>query len=187
MTRQHFQKFHCPRCGAHATLETAFSRWLRENPLLDSANGLCIVDEDYFVHRFKTYEGRTFQLMMSVEVKTAGAELSAAQRDTLHAVNQVTRNRRQTPTKERKWQAGTAPMKVWSSMANRVVNLRHFGIHVLRFSGHGPDDSETITWDRREIDTETLTRIIGLEVDPDTLGPIEEILRNHHNKQRSLL
>jgi hypothetical protein len=180
MTRLMRQQFTCCHCGAESSAETAFSRWTRENPELDSAEGTCIIDQDYWVHRFKTYIGREFQLLMGVEVKTFSAKPTPAQRDTLIALNQVLRNRRSTPTKENKYQAGTAPMRVFSSMQKREICLRVFGVHLLTFSGSGPEDSSVIMWNHQRITKEVLTKILRFDLDPDTLNPID--LRSHHKK-----
>jgi hypothetical protein len=178
MTRLMRQKYTCAHCGKDSTAETAFSRWTRANPDLDSSYGICIIDQDYWVHRFKSHKGRDFQLLMGVEVKTHSSEPSPAQKDTLLAVNQVMRNRRQTPTKENKFQSGNAATQIASFMLNRRVWLRTFGMHLLTFSGHGPDDSVVITWDKTRITKEILTKIIKFDLDPDTLNELD--LRSHH-------
>ena len=178
MTRLMRQKYNCQHCSKESTAENAFSRWTRANPDLDSSYGICIIDQDYWVHKFKSHKGRDFQLLMGVEVKTNSSEPSAAQRDTLLAVNQVMRNRRQTPTKENKFQSGNAPLQILSFMLNKKVWLRTFGMHLLTFSGHGPADSAVITWDKIRITEAILTKIIKFDLDPDTLNPID--LRSHH-------
>jgi hypothetical protein len=174
------QQFTCSHCGKNSSAENAFSRWTRENPQLESADGTCIIDQDYWVHRFKTYFGRRFQLLMGVEVKTFFAKPTMAQKDTLFSLNQVMRNRRSTPTKENKFQSGTAPLRVFSFMMGREVFLKTFGVHLLTFSKTNPDDSDFIMWDKTMIDKETLTKILKFDLDPDTLRPID--LRSHHKK-----
>lgn len=191
MTKPFTAQFHCPNCKTWSSQETEFGRWIRANPDLRSAAGYCVSDLDAIiterriVHQYKRLEGvnysREFQLMMALEIKTMGADLDAAQRDTLHMCNQVIRNRRATPTKELKHQSGTAPIRVRSLMTGAYVNFRHYGIHVLRFQALGPDDSEWILWDRKEIDAATLTKLLRFELDPDTLADINESLRNHHD------
>jgi len=146
---------------------------------LESQKGYCVTDQDYWIHQFKTFRGRDFQLIMMVEIKTMGASLSMAQRDTLHIINQITRNRKQTPTKDLKYQAGLCPIsKVFSCASDKKVYLRSYGAHVLTFSGLGPDDSECIKWDTTKIDHEILTNILRFDLDPDTLNHID--LRYHH-------
>jgi len=181
MTRAFGQLIHCPHCGAVITQESAFSRWVREQPELDSSLGYVTTDQDLEWQLYCTGRGRDFQLMMHIEIKTNGAELSPSQRDSLHMKNQIIRNRRQTPTKPCQWQSGTAPLRVYSEIARRKVWLRHYGVHVLQFSGLGPEDSEWIRWDRRLIDVEMLLKILKFEVDPDTLRPMD--FRSHHKQK----
>lgn len=177
MTRPFNQTFHCPNCKTWHTSETLFGRWIRNNPDLDSRSGYCVTDQDYWVHRFKTYGTRAFQLLMLVEVKTNGAGLSAAQTDTLHIINQFLRNRRATPTKEVEWQPGNVLMP-YSTMNGSHVSVRAYGMHVLRFSGLGPDDSTEIIWDKTPVTADQLTQILRFDLDPDSLRPLD--LRNHH-------
>lgn len=141
-----------------------------------------MVTERRVVHQYRTKEyGRSFQLFMILEIKTQGADLSKSQRDTLHILNQIVRNRRQTPTKVLRFQAGNAPLQVHSLLTNQEVNVRHFGVHLLRFSGLGPDDSDWIKWNKIDIDADTLTQLLRFDLDPDTLKPMDESLRNHHS------
>lgn len=182
MTRQFHSRFECPNCRTIHTAETLFSRWIRENEELDAPEGFCILDADYWVHRFKTYGSREFQCIMLVEVKTNSKTLTDAQRDTLHLVNQIIRNRRTTPTKERKYEAnGNGPLRVKSPKAMCIVNVRCYGAHLLRFSGLGPEDSERIIWDKTQIDQKTLTALLRFDLDPDTLKPID--FRSHHARR----
>ena len=179
MTRPFNQQFHCANCGTWQTQETSFSRWIRRNSELSSGDGYAVSDQDMWIHKFKTDQrGRMLQFLMLVEIKTNGAGLSISQFDTLHAANQVMRNRRQTPTKDAVYQAGTAPTTVRSAMIGRDVQLRVYGMHVLTFEGLGPDDSSWIKWDASEITEDDLTRILRFDMDPDTLKPID--LRIHH-------
>lgn len=182
MTRQHNSQFYCPNCRTFHTSETPFGRWIRENPQLDSGLGYSVTDQDYWVHKFKTHEqGREFQLIMGIEIKLRGADLSPAQRDSYYIVDQIMRNRRDTPTKKSRRQAGSGPMFVWSTIAGKEVYLRAYGMHVLTFSGLGPYDSEVILWDKKPVTLEVLTSIIAFDLDPDTLKPID--LRSHHRQR----
>lgn len=52
---------------------------------------------------------------------------------------------------------------------------------MLRFSGTEPGDSDSIWWDERVIDEDTLTATLSFELDPDTLRPLD--LRNHHTSK----
>lgn len=190
MTRQFNQQVHCPNCKTWITHETSFGRWIRNNPKLDSGFGYVITDQDYWIHKFKTYADpkhgdRDFQLMMLVEIKTMGAPLSESQTDTLHIINQLMRNRKQTPTKKLEWQSShPQEIKVGSTLNRKKVTLRAYGMHVLTFSGLGPDDSETIKWDKSVISLDMLTSLLSFDLDPDTLQPID--LRNHHRAPRML-
>ncbi len=183
MTRPFEAKYHCNNCKTWQTQETALGRWIRNNPQLPSGQ-YCVTDLDWMVteyksiHQYKTAYGRDFQLMMVVESKTMGADVNDAQRDTLHMLNQVIRNRRTTPTKDKVFQSGNAPIDVYSVINGRKVLLRHFGVHSLRFSGLGPEDSDWIKWDQKGIDIDQLTGLFRFDLDPDTLKPID--LRNHH-------
>ena len=179
MTRQFNATYHCNNCQTWQTQETMFGRWIRGNKELDSAKGYCVTDQDYWIHRFKIDGNRGFQCIMMVEIKTHGAELSDAQRDTLWLIDQITRNRRQTPTKQSmRVQAGIGPSTVRSIIAKGEVTLKAFGAHVLTFSGLGPDDSEWIKWNGKTITVDVLTQLLRFDLDPDTLKPID--LRNHH-------
>ena len=178
MTRPFNAQFHCPNCKTWNTSETMFGRWIRNNRQLESKTGYSVMDQDYHIHKFKTYKGRDFQCWMMVEIKTMGQEMTMAQIDTLHMINQLTRNRRQTPTKELNFQSGTSVSKVWSCVADKYVFVRSYGVHVLTFAGLGPEDSEWMKWDKQIIDEPTLTKIMRFDLDPDTLRPLD--LRNHH-------
>ncbi|NBC46721.1 MAG: hypothetical protein GVY22_01760 [Gammaproteobacteria bacterium] len=187
MTQPHGSQFFCPDCKTFHTAESAFGRWIRNNSKLDSGLGFCVIDQDYWIHAYKTFENRDFQCLMAVEIKTHGGKVSNAQRDTLHILNQILRNRKNlTPTKKDRF--ALAPfLKVHSAMLNREVNLRSFGVFVLTFSGIGPEDSGVITWSGGDgrargvtITTDQLTKLLKFELDPDTFMPIDELLRNHH-------
>jgi hypothetical protein len=188
MTKRFNQNFHCPNCKTWNTAETIFGRWLRNNPLLASHLGTCVLDSDYWVHQFKTYnpsngrKSRDVQCIMLVEVKTNGCDLDDAQRDTLHIVNQILRNRRQTPTKKLIHQAGTSVVKVRSVFSGAMVDIWCYGAHLLRFSGLGPDDSSEIIWDNKHaITKDQLTSLLNFDTHPDTLNPMD--FRIHHYKE----
>ena len=179
MTREFGQQHHCAMCGAKSSIESTFSRWLRANDDLESSAGHVFVDTDLWVRRYKTALGREFQLLMLVEIKTHGAQLTDAQRDTLYMINQVMRNRRETPTKKLKHQAGTSPMDVYSTMLGRRITLKAFGMHVLTFSRLGPDDSQAMKWDNQPINSNQLRDLLAFDLDPDTLRPMD--FRSHHS------
>lgn len=179
MTRQMNQVFHCPNCKTVTASETAFSAWTRTRPELDSIKqGLAIIDIDYIIHKYKTYRGREFQCVMFVEVKTHGAAIPDWQADTLFTVNQVLRNRTNTPTKKSKKQCDGTIKTAYSLIAKRVMTLKVFGYHALVFSQLGPKDSEWMTWDKKIISEEQLIGLLNFDLDPDTLRPMD--LRSHH-------
>jgi len=188
MTRQFNQQSHCPNCKTWQTSETLFGRWIRNNPELDSSKGICVIDSDYWVHKFKTYNplnnrpSREIQCIMLVEIKTNGCDLNPAQRDTLNIVNQLMRNRSQTPTKKALHQAGLSVVKVRSLMSGSPITVWCYGAHLLRFSGLGPDDSDKITWDNRhEITKNQLTALLNFDIHPDSLKEMD--FRIHHYKE----
>ena len=188
MTRQFNQQSHCPNCQTWHTSETMFGRWIRNNAKLDSARGICVLDSDYWIHKFKTYDpingrsSREIQCIMLVEIKTNGCSLTDAQRDTLHIVNQIMRNRSETPTKKMIHQAGVSVVKVRSLMRDAPVTAWCYGAHLLRFSGLGPDDSEEITWDNKyRITIDQLTDLLNFDLHPDTMMPMD--FRIHHYKE----
>lgn len=178
MTRPFNQEWHCPHCKTFVTCETLFGRWIRNNAKLESRNGYSVSDQDYWVHRFRTELDREFQCLMLVEIKTMGASMTDAQRDTLNTANQLMRNRRQTPTKDLRYQAGLGVLKVFSTYLKRETVVRAFGMHVLTFSGLGPGDSEWMKWDKEEITEDQLTGLLRFDLDPDTLAPMD--WRRHH-------
>lgn len=186
MTRQYDQIAICQDCGSTMTSETAFGRWLRNHPDLDSrCAGLSIMDTDYVFHRFRTELGRDFHCLMMVEVKKHGVVMRPAQYDTAHVLNQLLRNRRTTPTKRKRFQTERHNlMKVDSTLQKRKVWLRAFGVHVLTFAGRGPEDSLWIKWDSKPVTQEQLVALLRFDLDPDTLRPMD--WRSHHTHQELL-
>lgn len=113
---------------------------------------------------------RDIQMMMFVEVKTWGADLRMAQRDTLHLLNQVLRNRRKNRHKNRdRYNAKNhaPPAEVYSPANEKYIKLFLFGGHVLTFEKNGPEDSSWIRWDKTDISTEQLVDLLKFELDPD--------------------
>lgn len=182
MTRPFNQQIHCPNCKTWITHESSFGRWIRNNPELDSRKGYCISDQDYWIHKYKICENRDFQCIMLVEIKIMGMKLSSAQRNLLHFVNQLMRNRKQTPTKELKWQNSDSITQEYSLLMDKYVYIKAFGVHILTFSGLGPDDSDWIMWDNKKINISQLTDLLKFNLDPDTLKPLD--LRYHHPKNK---
>lgn len=197
MTRPYNTFFDCPSCGCVTSTETSFGRWVRENKELDSTKGIVIYDVDYIVHRYKRIVNgiyrRDFQLIMLVEVKTRMSPVDENQRDTLYILNQIIENRkvnnRMMETGRRhnnKHRTSFGPHKVWSSKNKRWVYVRSFGVFTLRFSGLGPADSDSILWNKREIDASTLEKLLLFEIDPDNFLPMDEVLRNRHKRNSQM-
>lgn len=179
MTRIHNQEIHCPECGAEITTATSFARWVRDNKELDSVGkGLSVMDADWIFHRFRTEMGRDFQCVMIVEVKTRNGQMPAAQLDTGFLIDQLMRNRRQTPTHTPSLQAGNSLTRIYSAFQKKWVYVRAFGFHRLTFDNLGPSDSQLIKWDKIEITQDQLTKLLCFDLDPDSLRPMD--WRSHH-------
>lgn len=174
MTRSMNARLQCPTCNALMTAESHFERWMREQRLLCSSEGIVRFDLDVLLHRYMVKEDgfgkRDIQALMFVEVKTHGAALTDAQRDTLHLLNQVLRNRKRNVNGNRdKFNARdhVALSKAHSTIKGSEISLRLFGGHVLAFEANGPEDSQWMTWDKQQIGTDQLIRLLRFELDPD--------------------
>lgn len=169
----------CPACAAPVPLEDDISQEIRNHPDLKSSNGLAVMDKDLVLHRWKTTHGRAVQLMAFVEIKTNGAQITRQQADTMFMIGQMFRNRVVTPTKNIPIQVPGLVNEVRSSLNRQRVYVKAFGYHSLKLSGPTLATSDSIIWDSiHEINYETAIKLIGLELDPDTLEPIN--LRIHH-------
>jgi hypothetical protein len=175
------------------TIETAFERWMRGDPELDSRKaGLVRFDCDIMLHSYATCEDgrldRTIQRLMFIEVKTFGAFPTAAQLDTLSLFSQVLRNRRTNIHRQKRGKHAEdhVPMaKAFSKIQNRDVCLKMYGGHLLQLSGDDPLNSESMTWDAnpphwsgKTIDIDALRKILRFELDPDTLLPVDDRRRS---------
>lgn len=174
MTRSMNSRLDCPSCRCKMTMETHFERWMREEDLLDSRTGIVRYDLDVLLHKYMDctdgFGDRTIQCLMFIEVKTFGAQPSDSQKDTLHLLNQVLRNRRPNINGNRnKWNAGDhVPLaKCRSLLLGQDISLRLFGGHVLVFERNGPDDSSWIEWDKKRITKKQLIGLLRFEIDPD--------------------
>lgn len=189
MTRPFNNRMHCPNCNCEMTMETALGRWLRGHPGLRSQDGTNIYDEDHFcdrrvVHRFKENGDRSVQCYMNIEVKEYGAFPSAAQRSTFAILSGYIKNftgNRHTRRGAIKDIAGKRG-KVWDPEFERLVQVRHYGYHLLQFEKTCPDDSAWIKWDYKEITTDELVQLLRFDIHPLTLMPLDA--RDHH-KQKS--
>lgn len=173
MTRQFNSRIRCGNCGSLTTEESPMERWIRDHPKLDSRNGIVRFDVDILLHRYKSFidaKGkRDIEFMMFIEVKTFGASLTNAQRDTLGLLNQVLRNRKPNIHSNPRRQMNARPSKAYSQAKKREIPLRLLGGHLLQLSGSDPETSETILWDCKTIDTETLVDLMLFNRDPDNL------------------
>lgn len=144
------------------SLETAFSKWVRDNDALDAAAvGLSIQNIDWVVHRFKTPEnGRSCQHIMLIEEKRNGASMNNAQNDTLRKLDALIRK---------------DPVRLCDTARNQRCRMRYHGLHLLAFSGRGPEDSEQIHWDGKLITLLELEMLLRFEIDTRTLQPMREI------------
>lgn len=181
MTRAFCGRVTCPACGAEHSAETAYERWMRNEPRLDSLSvGIVRFDCDVLLHRYKIVvdkkSTRDLQCLMFVEVKTHGADLNQSQRDTLSMLSQVLRNRRRNRHSDRHGlhaddHLALASVKSW--LLQQSVRLRMFGGHLLQLSDDDPITSEWIAWDRKLITPDQLIQLLRFELDPDTLCPID--------------
>jgi hypothetical protein len=163
--------------------EEPWKTWIRNHPKLDSQeHGISVMDTDLIVHKFGRRRGlirgwdRDVQYLMKVEVKTQGAAVGPAQRDTINAVDNLLRTK---PWKEHRIDGKLIPghpqniRNVVSSIAGREVRIICHGVHVLRMSGPTPGTSDWLRWDERLITGEQLVQLFRYELDPDSLRVME--------------
>lgn len=178
MTRPFNSRVRCQHCNGITTEESPMERWIRNNPLLSSSNGIVRYDIDILLHRYKTVADlkgdREIEFMMFVEVKTFNANLTLAQRDTLGLLNQVLRNRRKNKHSSPRRQMGGQPLTNYSIAKQRRIPLRLFGGHLLQLSGAAPDTSDNMRWDGKNIDLQTLVELMMFDRDPDNLNANKE-------------
>lgn len=180
MTKEFNLKATCPNCGERMTMETGFCRWMRNNPRLDSANGIIRCDQDHWVLRYKTpHNGRDVQLLMLIEVKEFNAVPDKAQSDCLRMLHRF-----HSDTGKNIYGATTHRTKmVFSDLSGRTIRLRNLGVHLLQFSRTNPEDSLTIRWDHKEIDIQTLESLLLLDLNPNNPEQsMDELLRDRHKK-----
>jgi hypothetical protein len=194
-TLQYRQSIDCHNCGATNNIEDGWKKWIRNNDNLNSQeHGIAIMDSDMWVHKFGTRKGlvrswdRSVQYLMLVEVKTHGKDLTAAQRDTINAVDALLRTK---PMKEYrdsgKLVAGHKDnvRKVLSKFSGKESRIICYGLHVLRMSHQTPGISDAdpngwITWDGKNITARQLEMLFRFDLDPDSLRTLEH---REHKKQ----
>lgn len=174
MTRSMNARLECPTCRCQMSMESHFERWMRDHRLLRSEEGIVRFDLDVLLHRYMVKEDgigkRDIQAMMFIEVKSFASDVTESQRDTIHLLNQVLRNRKPNINGDRnKWNAKDhVPLcKAFSTVKGREVALKLLGGHLLVFEGAGPDDSAWIEWDRKRISKQQLVKLLRFELDPD--------------------
>jgi hypothetical protein len=153
---------------------------MRNDPRLESQDGIVRFDCDVLLHRYKfpcdKKSSRNIQCLMFLEVKTFGAEPTMAQRDTLSIMSQALRNRRRNihRLKRGRHLDDHVPLALaFSWLLGRDVRLKMFGGHLLQLSADDPATSEWIAWDRRRIQPADLVALLRFELDPDSLNPID--------------
>lgn len=161
--------------GYRNGFEGPFEDWLRKKKELDSVvQRLSISNSDFWIHQYRSHHDRvgdrTVDNIMLVEVKTEGADIPFAQRDTLILVNQLLRR------------SSDNRYKILKDMKGGRRLVQCFGVHLLQLSSDRPDNSAVIRWDRTVVDEDTLVRVIRFELNPYTLEPRSE--RRHHTLPR---
>jgi hypothetical protein len=156
-----------------------FDSWVRANGSLDSVKAsLCITDIDFIVHQYRECGDkngtRLINSMMLIEVKSHGSSMPSAQADTLNKLDQMLRR---APGQNR-----GSVHEVIDERGN-AVQVTYYGLHVLTFSGIGPDDSEEIRWDGKKIEKTELERLLRFELHPDTLRVRDVTARRHHSNK----
>lgn len=181
MTRSFRATVKCPDCGCEHTAESAFERWMRNEPKLDSRSaGIVRFDCDVLVHKYKVAvdkkSTRDLQCLMFIEVKTHNADVDMAQKDTLSLLAQALRNRRRNKHRDKRGRhcGDHDPLAMaFSWLLGRSVRLRMFGGHLLRLSGADPLSSDRMWWDGKPITLDQLLALLRFELDPDSLHPID--------------
>jgi|SRR5215475_1696229 len=177
MTKPFNVRITCENCGYQTTAETAFGRWMRNEPDLCSSKGIIRTDTDHTILRYKTAaEGKEYQLIIDLEVKEFLSQPDPAQKTILlfkHQLANITgRNMYGAVTRMTR--------KLKSFIMGRRVNVRYLGYHLLQFEKTNPKDSTLILWDHKPVDCETLKKLLLIEIDPYTFRPMEHLLRDRH-------
>lgn len=167
----------CPNCGHEHTAESAFERWMRHEPGLDSHDaGIVRFDCDVLVYKYKVEidkkSSRNLQCLMFVEVKSHNADLDLPQQDTLSLMAQALRNRRRNKHRKKRGRHcdDHDPLALaFSWLKGRAVRLKMFGGHLLQMSGADPKTSEHMWWDHKPITKTQLVALLRMELDPDSL------------------
>ncbi len=143
--------------------------WVRKQGTeLPSSRWVC-TDSDLVVHLYKATVDqigtREVQMLMRIEWKGRGGELTPSQQDTLFKAHVGTRG----------------VYKVGNQ------NILNYGQSIVFLSGTSPDNSEWIDWGRfnknglvrrRRIDRAALIQLLRGDLHPDSMAP--RPLRRHH-------
>lgn len=121
--------------------EPGFNSWCRLH-LLDAQRGLCLSDVDLCAFRWDAGRLGVF------EVKARGAQVSFAQADLLHVLDQLLA-------------AGAAAGPVETARGRRTVDYR--GLYLVQLSGTSPEDSEQILVNGAPVTKDQLARLLSLE------------------------
>lgn len=157
--------------------------WIRRNPSLDSRDvGISITDIDAVVHRYMRpsemkNRDRSLQELMFVEIKTFGAEVQFAQRDTLNKTNAAIRSIVGNPI------GGVTGCRASSCFMADGTELHFWGIHCLRMNAACPATSDWIVWDKHKITVEQLESLLAFDLNPYTLRPRDPKRRRHKRKK----
>lgn len=173
-TREMGEWVDCPKCKERHTKETAFERWVRNHPKLDSRTaGIVRFDLDVLLHLYMTkIDGkgrRELQAMMFIEVKTNWGEATQAQADTLHILNQLLNNRKPNIHglgKGARAKSSVRPVAVRSLISRKLVHCWLMGGHCLRMDGADPPSSNKMEWDHKPITCDQLIGLLTFELDP---------------------
>jgi hypothetical protein len=160
--------------------DSPFGAWLRRQPELSSQHFVAS-DIDWVIHRYKpeidSVGSREVNYMMFVEVKTFSANLTPSQHESLWFQHQFFQAKQ-----------GKKLLMLVGGKSRRAV--WHFGVSVLVFTGHSPEDSQ-IKWGRfisdgsltfRDITKHELVRLLRFDLHPDILNPMSA--RRHHKTRR---
>jgi hypothetical protein len=164
--------------------QTGFLGWVRNNPALESlSKSLAIQDTDFWVHKFKTVGTKDYQFLMHVELKEFGADLSSSQRDTLHIINQLLRNRRNTREEWNAIDEGPRISGCFSLLNKKRIEVRCYGSHLLQIGGDGTFTQwQRICWNRKPITSDQLEKVLLFELDPDTLSKLDHRPDKRHKR-----
>lgn len=172
MTRSFNQFYECERCGNRSTQESAFARWVRQNPALDSGSGTVFSDFDYVVQRYVTpLYGRCFQCVMFFETKCNASITNPSQAQTLTIARQFMQNQRIADGQVR---------TIRDHTTRRLLLVRNYGGFELRLSKTDPSNSEWMEWNRKRITTDTLVKLLKFDIDPITFKAMD--WRSNHHK-----